>query len=70
MIAVNWKDMSLFVGFILGFITGIFGLVLLSRIASWIELRKRGKYEKFKMGDDLFDVKIPDFMPKDKDNQD
>lgn len=51
-------------------IVGFLELFLLSRIASWIELRKCAKYEKFKMGDALFDVKIPDFMPKDKDNQD
>lgn len=68
MMTSNWKDMSLFLMFILGFVSGFFGLILLGHITSWIESRKRDKYKEIKMGDDLFDVEIPDFMPHDEDN--
>lgn len=56
--------------FFAGIIVGFFGVILLGRITSWIGSKKRAKYKEFKLGDDLFDVEIPDFMPKDKDTQD
>ena len=56
--------------FFAGIIVGFFGVILLGRITSWIGSKKRAKYKEFKLGDDLFDVEIPDFMPKDKETQD
>lgn len=54
--------------FFAGIIVGFAGVILLGHITSWIESRKRDKYKEIKMGDDLFDVEIPDFMPHDEDN--
>lgn len=54
--------------FFAGIIVGFFGVILLGRITSWIGSKKRAKYKEFKLGDDLFEVEIPDFMPHDEDN--
>lgn len=70
MMVVNWKGASFFLGFMLGLVTGFFGVILLGHITSWIGSKKRAKYKEFKLGDDLFDVEIPDFMPKDKETKD
>ena len=56
--------------FFAGIILGFFGVILLGHITSWIGSKKRAKYKEFKLGDDLFDVEIPDFMPKDKETKD
>ncbi len=56
--------------FVAGFIVGLFGVILLGHITSWIESKKRARYSEFKMGDDLFDVEIPDFLPHDMEIKD
>ena len=56
--------------FVAGFIVGLFGVILLGRISFWIESKKRARYSEFKMGDDLFDVEIPDFLPHDVETKD
>ena len=56
--------------FFAGFIAGLFGLILLGHITSWMQSKKRAKYREFKMGDDLFDVEIPNFLPHDEEDKD
>ena len=58
------------VSYLLVFIAGLFGLILLGHITSWMQSKKRAKYREFKMGDDLFDVEIPNFLPHDEEDKD
>ena len=65
-----FRRVSYLLVFFAGFIAGLFGLILLGHITSWMQSKKRAKYREFKMGDDLFDVEIPNFLPHDEENKD
>ena len=65
-----FRRVSYLLVFFAGFIAGLFGLILLGHITSWIESKRRARYSEFKMGDDLFDVEIPDFLPRDTETSD
>ena len=65
-----FRSVSYLLVFFAGFIVGLFGLILLGHITSWIQAKKRARYREFKMGDDLFDVEIPNFLPHDEGDKD
>lgn len=52
--------------FFAGIIVGSFGVILLGRIMSWIDSKKRARYGQFKLGKNLFEVDVPDFLPHDE----
>ena len=63
------RRVSYLLVFSAGIIVGLFGGILLGQLTSWISSRKRTRYREFKLGDDLFNVEVPDFMPRDGDSE-
>ena len=63
------RRVSYLLVFSAGIIVGLFGGILLGQLTCWISSRKHARYREFKLGDDLFDVEVPDFMPRDGDSE-
>lgn len=67
-----WNDWTFIMGILLGFTVGVFGVLTLLVIIGESEEKKQEKIqEKIKEiipGKDLFNVKVPDLLPRDEDN--
>ena len=68
MMTANIKNTFFLLGFILGFFSAFIGGILLGHLNSLLRARKRGRYDEFKIGNDLFDVDVPQILPGNNDD--
>ena len=60
-------DLRFLLGFFIGMVFGFMGVIVAGHVTSWIKSMKRGRFEEFSLGNDLFDVDIPQILPQDDD---